>query len=234
MWDRCSMEHLIVADDGASEGRHYVRFDAAASAGADREGHAATSTVPSPPATRRYQTLLFASLLPVGAHVCDKMTSSIEKDLLTRLGINDEQYGILNSSVSWASVACLPFMAGVFVDRIPTRFAAVLFSSFVFVGHLIFSLGVSSGSYFMAVLGRAVFGFGESTVMVAQVPISHKLCSVSKNESYFHQSARSRQPVSNVHRKNLANSWLQFSTSSVLSPGNYCKHIFNACLFSVQ
>ena len=165
------MKHLIVPGDGASEGRHYVRFDAAPPAGADREGHAATTIMiePSPPATRRYLTLLFASLLPVGAHVCDKMTSSIEEDLLTRLGINDEQYGILNSSVSWASIACLPFMAGAFVDRIPTRFAAVLFSSFVFFGHLIFLLGVSSGSYFMAVLGRAVFGFGESTVMVAQV-----------------------------------------------------------------
>ena len=200
-------------EEGASEGRHYVRFDAAAPAGADREGHAATTTVPSPPATRRYQTLLFASLLPVGAHVCDKMTSSIEEDLLTRLGINDEQYGILNSSVSWASVACLPFMAGVFLDSIPTRFAAVLFSSFVFFGHLIFSLGVLSGSYFMAVLGRAVFGFGESTVMVAQVPVSHKqTCSVPKNETYVHQSARSRQPVSNVQRKNLENSRLQCST----------------------
>ena len=33
---------------------------------------------------------------------------------------------------------------------------------------MMFSLGVMSQSYFMAVVGRAVFGIGESTIMVVQ------------------------------------------------------------------
>jgi MFS family permease len=161
------MEHLIVAEHGASEGRAYVRFDAAAPAGAGCNERLGPQPQ-APPPTRRYLTLLCASLFSVGAHVCYTMTSSIEKDLLASLGINNEQYGTLNSAVSWASLAGLPFAAGVFVDGIPTRFAAVLFSFTVFFGHLIFALGVMSQSYFMAVIGRIVFGVGESTVLVVQ------------------------------------------------------------------
>jgi MFS family permease len=117
---------------------------------------------------RALATLLLASLLSCGAHVCYKMTASMEEELLESLGINNEQYGDLNSAVSWASLAGVPFAAGVLVDRFPTRFAAIFFCSIVVVGHWIFAYGVDRKSFEIAVLGRAVFGIGESTVLVAQ------------------------------------------------------------------
>ena len=132
----------------------------------------------SPPAAegrgraRAFVTLLLASLLSCGAHVCYKMTSSIEEELLVSLSINNEQYGELNSAVSWASLAGVPFAAGVLVDRFQTRHAAVFFCAIVVFGHWIFAYGVDRKNYEIAMLGRAVFGIGESTVLVAQVRLS--------------------------------------------------------------
>ena len=117
---------------------------------------------------RCYVALLLASLISLGAHVCLHMPSSVENDLLERLGINNEQYGDLNSASSWASLAGMPFIAGMIVDRFPTRFSVVIFCFIVAAGQLLFALGVASRSFAMAMAGRALFGVGESTVMVAQ------------------------------------------------------------------
>ena len=117
---------------------------------------------------QRYLALVCAACYPVGAHVCYKMTSGIEKDMVASMGINDKQYGYLNSAVSYSGLALIPFAAGFLVDSRPTGHAAVLFSLLTLVGHIVFTLAVSSDNFTGALVGRTIFGIGESTVMVAQ------------------------------------------------------------------
>ena len=96
------------------------------------------------------------------------MTSGVEKMLMKKLDINHEQYGNLNAAVSWASLALIPFAAGILVDVRASRVGTALFAIVTLLGHLVFTFAVANESYEMALVGRAVFGIGESTVMVAQ------------------------------------------------------------------
>ena len=164
---------ILGLDENQERSRPYVQFHEASEAerndfpreetgGEEEEQQQQESSV------RCYVALLLASLISLGAHVCLHMPSSVENDLLERLGINNEQYGDLNSASSWASLAGMPFIAGMIVDRFPTRFSVVVFCFIVAAGQLLFALGVASRSFAMAMAGRALFGVGESTVMVAQ------------------------------------------------------------------
>jgi len=121
-----------------------------------------------PPDRLRWIVLTCAALIPVGAHCCYKMTSSIEHPMNKRLDIDKAEYGMLNSAVSWASLALIPFVGGHFVDARPTRIAAAVFALASLAGHVLFTLAVEWKSYHLALVGRAIFGIGESTVMVAQ------------------------------------------------------------------
>merc|ERR1711865_217209 len=123
---------------------------------------------PQPPPSLRWVVLVCAALIPVGAHTCYKMTSSIEHPLNKRLDIDKSEYGMLNSAVSGASLALIPFAAGYFVDARPSRMGAALFALASLVGQLLFTLAVWNKSYNLALVARAIFGVGESTVLVAQ------------------------------------------------------------------
>lgn len=126
------------------------------------------SCIPVTSKFQRFLALSCAFCFPAGAHVCYKMTSGIEIYLLERFSINSAEYGELNSAVSWAGLALIPFAAGYFVDTYPTRYSLLAFSLITLIGQLIFTIAVINGSFAGAVFGRAVFGLGESTVMIAQ------------------------------------------------------------------
>mmetsp|Transcript_28699 Transcript_28699/g.58413 ORF Transcript_28699/g.58413 Transcript_28699/m.58413 type:complete len:480 (-) Transcript_28699:276-1715(-) len=116
----------------------------------------------------RHVGLVSAMVLPFGAHVCYKMTSAVEKYVLESMDIDSTQFGVLNSAVSWNSLALVPLAAGFLVDTRPTRYAAVIFTAVTLVGHLMFSIAATSGDLAWAAAGRAIFGMGESTVTVVQ------------------------------------------------------------------
>lgn len=81
--------------------------------------------------------------------------------------INAAQYGFLNSAVSWANLV-IPLYAGPLVDRRATRHIAVVALIVGLVGQVLFTLSAHSKVFALGVLGRAVFGIGEGSVMIAQ------------------------------------------------------------------
>lgn len=118
----------------------------------------------------RWLVLACVALMPFGVHMCYKMTSGIQTHLMDDAynpPIDAEQYGFLNSAVSWANLV-IPLYAGPLVDRRATRHIAVVALIIGLAGQVLFTLSAHSKVYALGVFGRAVFGIGEGTVMIAQ------------------------------------------------------------------
>eukprot|EP00929_Paragymnodinium_shiwhaense_P092467 TRINITY_DN52392_c0_g1_i1.p1 TRINITY_DN52392_c0_g1~~TRINITY_DN52392_c0_g1_i1.p1 ORF type:complete len:470 (-),score=37.92 TRINITY_DN52392_c0_g1_i1:262-1524(-) len=108
--------------------------------------------------------------MPVGAHCCYKMLGGMEKDLIKdgfEPGINHGEYGLLNSAVSWINLG-FPFVVEILLDARSAGLVAVLACLAVTAGQLMFTIGVQSQSFPIALAGRFVFGAGEGAIMVAQ------------------------------------------------------------------
>lgn len=118
----------------------------------------------------RWAVLICVSVMPCGVHMCYKMTSGIQTHLMHDAfepSISALDYGMLNSAVSWFNLV-VPFFAGPLVDRRSTRYVAVGALLVGLLGQLIFTLGVHTQLFYVAVAGRSVFGLGEGAVMIAQ------------------------------------------------------------------
>jgi len=118
----------------------------------------------------RWLVLICVSLMPFGVHMCYKMISGIQTHLMDDAydpPIDTADYGFLTSAVSWANLA-VPLYAGPLVDRRATRHIAVGALIVGLAGQVLFTLSVHYKVYALGVFGRAVFGIGEGTVMIAQ------------------------------------------------------------------
>jgi nitrate/nitrite transporter NarK len=65
----------------------------------------------------------------------------------------------------------LPLFGGLLIDKLGIRVGLFLFSSIIAIGQAIFAFGVSSKQYWIALLGRFVFGLGGETLGVASCTI---------------------------------------------------------------
>lgn len=118
----------------------------------------------------RWAVLACVAVMPIGVHVCYKMTSGLEKHLIHDAfepRIDHAEYGLLNSAVSWVNLV-LPFATGSLIDARSTRLTTTVSLVVALAGQLLFAVGVHVRSYTLALAGRFVFGAGEGTVMMAQ------------------------------------------------------------------
>ena len=76
------------------------------------------------------------------------------------------QFNLLYSAYSLPNVI-LPFFGGVFVDRYGAENCCLVFLCIISIGQLLVSVGVSIQSFPIMLFGRAVFGVGGESVMVA-------------------------------------------------------------------
>merc|ERR1719158_2274164 len=76
------------------------------------------------------------------------------------------QYNLLYSVYSLPNTV-LPLLGGVFVDQIGVYKCIVIFMSFLVLGQSIFALAVSTKTYWLALVGRIIFGFGGESICVA-------------------------------------------------------------------
>lgn len=65
----------------------------------------------------------------------------------------------------------LPLFGGVFLDKVGIRAGLILFTVILTFGQLIFAFGVNAELYWLALLGRFVFGLGGECMTVAQSTI---------------------------------------------------------------
>ena len=115
--------------------------------------------------------LVCVCFITFGSYWCFDTPGAIYKQL--RLWFGPETYNqqknlLLYSVYSYPNVI-LAFFGGFIIDRLTgVRLGAILFCSLVLLGQIVFALGVQSRQYWLAVMGRFIFGLGGESLTVAQ------------------------------------------------------------------
>jgi MFS family permease len=116
----------------------------------------------------RAVTLAGICFLTFGSYFIYDIPGALTTPLTNRLDLSDLEYSALYSVYSWPN-AILALVGGFLIDRVfGIRLGAIVFCTLVFVGQFIFAIGIQSRSYWVAVIGRFVFGLGGESLSVAQ------------------------------------------------------------------
>lgn len=127
-------------------------------------------THPTDPTTllHRLFILFFICTLSFGSYFCFDTPAALEDPMLKTLSIDKTRYELLYSLYSWPNVI-LSVIGGYLLDRVfGHRLGAIIFSSFVCVGQLIYAAGAHFGSFPTMCVGRFVFGLGGESLAVTQ------------------------------------------------------------------
>jgi len=62
----------------------------------------------------------------------------------------------------------LALFGGLLIDRVfGIRFAAIVFCTLVLIGQIVFAIGISSGNFWICIVGRFIFGLGGESLSVS-------------------------------------------------------------------
>jgi MFS family permease len=115
----------------------------------------------------RFTILLFVSLLTYGSYFAYDGLSAIAPILIKSFEVSRAAYGATKTIYSVAAILCL-LIGGILIDRIGTRKASLLFSSFIVLGAFIMAI---SRNIWMLYVGMFFFGAGSETLIIAQSSI---------------------------------------------------------------
>lgn len=123
----------------------------------------------SAPAKLRAAILLCICSLTLGSYWVFDTPGAIQSQLEGWFGdYTDADNALLYSIYSWPNVI-LALFGGFIIDRITgVRKGAVLFMGLIWLGQIIFCLGIQAKSYGLCVFGRFIFGLGGESLTVAQ------------------------------------------------------------------
>ena len=110
------------------------------------------------------------SAMMFGSYYFFDQCSASKKAVQEKLNITDPQFGLLQSIYSWPNTI-LPLFGGVLIDGFGIRKSMLLFLSFVTLGQIVYTIGLSQGSYSLALVGRACFGLGGESLNVASLAL---------------------------------------------------------------
>jgi dipeptide/tripeptide permease len=106
----------------------------------------------------RYFTLIFICFLLFGTYFCYVLPGALENEFERDLKISTSQFTVFNSLYSWPNIF-LCFFGGFLIDRVlGNRLGAILFSSFVSIGQLMFAYGAFTKNLTLMYIGTFVFG----------------------------------------------------------------------------
>eukprot|EP00008_Paramoeba_atlantica_P009366 CAMPEP_0201489330 /NCGR_PEP_ID=MMETSP0151_2-20130828/22109_1 /ASSEMBLY_ACC=CAM_ASM_000257 /TAXON_ID=200890 /ORGANISM="Paramoeba atlantica, Strain 621/1 / CCAP 1560/9" /LENGTH=507 /DNA_ID=CAMNT_0047874885 /DNA_START=44 /DNA_END=1567 /DNA_ORIENTATION=+ len=115
--------------------------------------------------------LFCVCFITFGSYWCFDTPGAIYKQLRLWFGPDwyDIQKNLLLYSVYSYPNVILAFCGGFIIDKITgVRLGAILFCSLVLTGETVFALAVQLRTYWLAVLGRFIFGLGGESLTVAQ------------------------------------------------------------------
>ncbi|GAA6006918.1 uncharacterized protein JCM10292_000358 [Rhodotorula paludigena] len=96
---------------------------------------------------------------------------SIKATIRNKLGINNAQYGVIQSAQSLVNTV-VPFFSGAIMDYYGAEISSVVCSTLIFVGYLLAAIGATIESYPLVVVGEVLAGFGDITVRTSQIKIT--------------------------------------------------------------
>jgi hypothetical protein len=107
----------------------------------------------------RYFCLIFISLLTFGLEFCYVMPGALEDHFESDLKITTGTFTMFNSYYSMANVIFC-FFGGFLIDNLlGVRLGAVIFSSFVTIGQILFGYGAYCNRIWLMNVGRFIFGY---------------------------------------------------------------------------
>ncbi|ELT99040.1 hypothetical protein CAPTEDRAFT_162862 [Capitella teleta] len=116
----------------------------------------------------RYCVLFVMCFLSFGSYFCYDNPAALQDRIENDLKINTSEFMQLYSFYSWPNVV-LCFFGGFLIDRVfGIRLGAIIFSTFVVVGQLLFAAGAYTGSLWLMCAGRFIFGIGGESLCVGQ------------------------------------------------------------------
>ncbi|CAB3250098.1 unnamed protein product [Arctia plantaginis] len=114
----------------------------------------------------RFLALLLMCFLCFGSYFCYDSPGALADNFKNDSHLNTSQFALLYSIYSWPNVV-LCFIGGYLVDRyFGVRLGTVIYMTIVFVGAVLFALGVYINTYWLMILGRFVFGIGGESLQV--------------------------------------------------------------------
>lgn len=115
----------------------------------------------------RFTILIFVSFLTFGSYFAYDGLSAIAPILIQSFEVSRAAFGATKTIYSVAAILCL-LIGGILIDRIGTRKASLLFSSFIVAGAAVIAL---SQNIWMLYVGMFIFGAGSETLIIAQSSI---------------------------------------------------------------
>eukprot|EP00106_Octopus_bimaculoides_P023488 XP_014790930.1 PREDICTED: major facilitator superfamily domain-containing protein 1-like [Octopus bimaculoides] len=116
----------------------------------------------------RYLILFIMCFLSFGSYFCYDNPAALQDHMLKDLSLQEYQFMSFYMWYSWPNVI-LCFFGGFLIDRLfGVRLGAIIFSSFVTVGQVIFALGAIYDKLWLMDMGRFIFGIGGESLAVAQ------------------------------------------------------------------
>ncbi|KAK7483182.1 hypothetical protein BaRGS_00025586 [Batillaria attramentaria] len=137
----------------------------------DEEKETACGTGPCDPKGcihRYFPVLVIMCFLSFGSYFCYDNPAALQDNMLRDLELTEGQFMLFYSLYSWPNVI-LCFFGGFLIDRMfGVRLGAIIFSIFVTIGQVMFSLGSLFNSFTLMCAARFVFGVGGESLAVAQ------------------------------------------------------------------
>jgi len=120
----------------------------------------------------RWAVLVLACLSMFGSYYVYDNPTALQNQFQSSnytgsLDLSDLQYSLLYSVYSFPNTV-LPFFGGVFVDLWGTNTTMVVFLTLICIGQAVFAVGVTLKKFWLALVGRLIFGFGGESLSVAQ------------------------------------------------------------------
>eukprot|EP00808_Paulinella_micropora_P020470 g94.t1 len=114
----------------------------------------------------RFFLLFFMCFIPFGAHFVKNCLSSLEQLMLDdpAFPINNIKYGVMVSAVTIPSII-IPFFGGLLMDKRGDS-SILFFLVCTCVGQVGFTMAMQRHQFWLAILGRMLFGLGEGSVLV--------------------------------------------------------------------
>ncbi|CAL1273739.1 unnamed protein product [Larinioides sclopetarius] len=116
----------------------------------------------------RYFALIFMCFLGFGSYFCYDNPAALQDQIIKDMRVSTLEFSYLYAWYSWPNVV-LCFFGGFLIDRVfGIRLGAIIFSTFILLGQLVFALGAVVDKYWVMEAGRFIFGIGGESLAVAQ------------------------------------------------------------------
>ncbi|XP_065202865.1 major facilitator superfamily domain-containing protein 1-like [Planococcus citri] len=112
--------------------------------------------------------LTLMCLLGFGSYFCYDNPAALQDHFVSDMSLTTSQFVLLYSWYAWPNVI-LCAIGGYLMDRVfGIRLGTCIYALLVVIGQLIFAAGVYTNRFWLAILGRFIFGAGGESLAVAQ------------------------------------------------------------------